>query len=89
MIFEQYVMGQGSSNYPTMSMLDFSAMCKRWGIINRKDLSTNDIDRLFFAVNFEEVQGEAGDLEDNPDQELCRYEFYEIVVRLAKLKFEN
>lgn len=70
-------------------MLDFSSMCDRWGIINKRDLSTNDIDRLFFAVNFEEVQGEAGDLEDNPDQELCRYEFYEIIVRMAKLKFEN
>lgn len=71
-------------------MLDFTKLCKAWGIINKKDLSTTDIDRLFFAVNFEEVQGEGQvDLEDNPDQELCRYEFYEIVVRMAKLKYEN
>ena len=48
-----------------------------------------DIDILFFAVNFEEVGGGAADLEDNPDKELCRYEFFEIIVRMAKLKFEN
>lgn len=39
------------------------------------------------AVNFEEVGGGAADLEDNPDKELCRYEFFEILVRMAKHKF--
>ena len=39
------------------------------------------------AVNFEEVGGGAADLEDNPDKELCRYEFFEIIVRMAKHKF--
>lgn len=62
-------------------------MCNTWNIVNKKDLSISDIDRLFCAVNFEEVGGEAGDLDDNPDKELCRYEFFEIIVRMAKLKF--
>ena len=66
LIYEQYVQGQSASNYPTVSMLDFSNMCKGWKIIN-KHLSVKEIDILFFAVNFEEVGGEAGDLEDNPD----------------------
>ena len=70
-------------------MVDFTNICHMWHIVNRRDLSIADIDRLFFAVNFEEVQGETGDLEDNPDKELCRYEFFEIIVRMAKLKFEN
>ena len=70
-------------------MIDFTNLCNNWRIVNKKDLKIVDIDRLFYAVNFEEVQGQQGDLEDNPDKELCRYEFFEIIVRMAKLKFEN
>ena len=40
------------------------------------------IDTAFVVTNFEEV-----DLEDNPDRFLCRYEFYEILVRMAKDKY--
>ena len=40
------------------------------------------IDTLFIATNFEEV-----DMEDNPDKYLCRYEFYEILVRIAIEKY--
>jgi hypothetical protein len=40
------------------------------------------IDTAFVVTNFEEV-----DLEDNPDRFLCRYEFYEIIVRIAKDKY--
>jgi hypothetical protein len=71
-------------------MVDFSNLCKKWNIVDKKDLSITDIDRLFFAVNFEEVGADdGGDLDDNPDNELCRYEFFEILVRIAKLKYEN
>ena len=70
-------------------MIDFTTLCNKWGIVCKKDLKVSDIDRLFYAVNFEEVQGQHGDLEDNPDKELCRYEFFEIIVRMAKLKFES
>lgn len=70
-------------------MIDFSNQCSGWKIVHKKHLSTTDIDRLFFAVNFEEVGGEAEDLDDNPDKELCRYEYFEIIVRMAKLKYEN
>lgn len=44
------------------------------------------IDRLFIAVNFE---GVPGGLDDNPDKELCRYEFFEIIVRMALAKYPN
>ena len=60
-IFEQYIFGQGISNYPTVGMNHFSAMCKNWGIVGqglKNDLIPTDIDRLFVAVNFEEVQGQ-------------------------------
>lgn len=51
-----------------------------------KDLTLATVDRLFIAVNFE---GVPGGLEDNPDKELCRYEFYEILVRMAVAKYSN
>jgi hypothetical protein len=35
-------------------------------------------------VNFE---GVPGGLDDNPDKELCRYEFFEILVRMAIAKY--
>ena len=89
LIFEQYLYGQATSNYPSVGMMDFANLCSAWKIVHPRDLSISDIDRLFYAVNFEEVQGEQGDLEDNPDKELCRYEFFEIIVRMAKLKFEK
>ena len=67
--------------YPNIGWLDFSAACQSWGILDAK-LTSQDIDRLFIATNFEEE-----DLEDNDNKALCRYEFFEIIVRLAKLKF--
>lgn len=69
-------------------MVDFLNLAQKWGVVD-SSLKSTDIDRLFVAVNFEEVAGEQGDLEDNPDRELCRYEFFEILVRMAKLKYEN
>lgn len=37
-------------------------------------------------MNFE---GVPGGLDDNPDKELCRYEFFELLVRMAIAKFPN
>ena len=59
--------GQSTSKYPAISMVDFTRLCNSWGVINKKDLTSTDIDRLFFAVNFEEEDGEAASNSDNPD----------------------
>ena len=45
-------------------------------------LTSTDVDRCVIAVNFEEVE-----LENNDDKSLCRYEFLEIIARLAKIKY--
>jgi hypothetical protein len=42
------------------------------------------IDRVFIATNVDLVE-----LEDNPDRDLCRYEFYEIIVRMGGAKFKD
>lgn len=52
--------------------------------MDKNTLSMATIDRVFILTNVEEVQ-----LEDNPDRDLCRYEFYEILARLAKEKYYN
>lgn len=49
-------------------------------------MSVSTVDRLFIAVNFE---GVPGGLDDNPDKELCRYEFFELLVRMAIAKFPS
>lgn len=40
------------------------------------------IDRLFIATNVELI-----DMVDNADRALCRFEFFEIIVRIAQSKF--
>lgn len=45
-------------------------------------LSLSDIDQIFIATNFE-----VEDQEDNDDKNLVRYEFLEILVRIARKKF--
>jgi hypothetical protein len=42
------------------------------------------IDRLFIATNVELVEQE-----DNPDRDLCRFEFYEILARLGAAKYKD
>jgi len=42
------------------------------------------VDRLFIATNVELVE-----LEDNPDRDLCRFEFFEIIVRLGAAKYKD
>lgn len=55
-IYEQYILGQAMSNYPSVTMIDFGKFCKDWNIIG-KSVTMTDIDRLFVAVNYEEVGG--------------------------------
>ena len=69
-------------SYPVIDWMDFVEACQTWKIVDGKTLTTTDIDRIFIATNFEEE-----DLEENDDNSLCRFEFYEIIVRMAKTKF--
>jgi len=68
-------------SYPSIDWLDFGNICKTWQIED-KNLSSKDIDIIFKATNFEEE-----DLEENDDSSLCRYEFFEIITRMAKCKY--
>lgn len=73
-----------SSSYPNIGWLDFSNFCDRCQILDSKYLNRSALDRAFIAVNVD-----FDDLDDNPAQELCRYEFLEIIVRLAICKYQD
>jgi hypothetical protein len=78
--FQYY--GSTSVSYPYISLLEFGKICKDTGIADA-NLPQRDIDRAFVATNFE-----VEDQQDNPDSMLCRFEFLEIMYRLAMLRFK-
>lgn len=63
-------------------------MCKLWGAIG-KNLEVKDIDRVFCAVNYQEVNGVHMKNPTNNDNELVRFEFFEVIVRMAVLKYKS
>jgi hypothetical protein len=69
-------------SYPNVGWLAFGKFATSIGLLD-KNLQIKDIDRLFIVVNYE-VDSH---MDDNPDKELCRYEFLELLVRMAELKY--
>lgn len=66
-----------NSAFPNMGWIDFSNYCEKCKIFD-KNVNIATIDRVFIATNVELEKNE-----DNPDKALQRYEFYEILVRIA------
>ena len=66
--------------YPDINRETFHKLCNIWQIKN-ENLSIADIDRAFIATNVELEEQET-----NEDLALCRFEFHEILVRIAKTK---
>jgi hypothetical protein len=64
-------------SFPNISWIDYSNFCERCKILD-KHVVLATIDRIFIATNVELEK-----MENNPDKALCRFEFYEILVRLA------
>lgn len=59
---------------------EFHKLCNLWQIKD-DNLKVADIDRAFIATNVELEEQKAND-----DLALCRFEFFEIIVRMAKMK---
>ena len=68
-------------SYPVVTWLEYSGACSKWKAFD-KYLSTQDVDRLFIAVNYEET-----DLDNNDDNSLCRYEFSELAARIGRERY--
>jgi hypothetical protein len=77
----QFLSCIAKKSYPVIDWMDFVNACSKWNLIDN-DLTSVDIDRIFIATNFEEE-----DLEENDDNSLCRFEFMEIIARMAKTKY--
>lgn len=72
----------GVENFPTITWLQFSELMVRMQICGdaEKSLAFHDVDLLIYTV--------CGPIKDiKPDKQLCRHEFWEILVRLSKVKF--
>ena len=64
-----------------MGMITFSHMMNRANIYD-SNVTSSTIDIYFTATNFEE-----DDQEGNDDSSLIRFEFFEILVRIARGKY--
>jgi len=71
------------SNFPSVTLLDFTTFCDVCKIMD-KNVNLSTIDRLFIATNVEIIAND-----ENPDKELCRFELFEILLRLANVKYRE
>ena len=71
------------SNYPTITWNDFTEYCRGNKVVD-KNCKLSDVDRMFIATNTN-----IDKIEDNPAKELCRYEFIEILLRIAIAKYKE
>ena len=67
--------------FPVMCQVGFARFCKEFGICD-SHVQIHDIDRLFIGTNVE-IEDQPG----NPDRGLCRFEFFEVLIRIASLKY--
>ena len=77
-----YISLISGSEYPYIGQINFGKFCTRCGIVD-KSCPMDVIDRAFIATNFE-----IEDMDDNPDGSLQRFEFIEILFRIADVKFK-
>jgi len=66
-----------TSYYPNVNWLEFVVFIRDLDILDSY-LTMSAIDRHFIATNVE-----LEEIDENPDRALCRYEFLEILVRVA------
>lgn len=78
---ELFTLESGMSSYPCISWNDFTAFCNFCQLVD-KNLNLSSLDMIFIATNvsIHEYSG-------NSERALSRYEFLEILVRLAVAKY--
>lgn len=73
-----------NSEYPVISWNDFTIICNKCKIPDNKACNLATIDRIYIATNVNQnIQGAQG------DRDLVRYEFLEIIVRIANAKYKD
>lgn len=71
------------SNFPSITLLDFTIFAEQCKFMD-KNVVLATIDRLFIATNVEIIAND-----ENPDKELCRFEVFEILLRMANAKYRE
>lgn len=75
------------SGFPNITWIDFGSFCERCKIIDGKGVTISTVDRSFIAAT---VAMEGVTLSpDKPANALCRFEFLEILCRLAQAKYKE
>lgn len=75
------------SSFPNISWIDFGNFCEKCKIIDGKGVTLATVDRAFIAANVA-LDGQKLS-EDNPTNALSRFEFLEIILRLAQSKYKE
>jgi len=88
-IKELFISIASRSKYPNIGWLDFTSFFKKKKILEGC-CTLSDLDRFFIAVNID-IEKDAIEEKDeaNPERELCRHEFVEILVRIANRKYRE
>ena len=79
-----YIILISNSNFPSITWNDFTTFVNNWKLID-ENLQLSTVDRLFIATK----SGNSTDLKDFPERDLARFEFYEIIVRMAGAKYKD
>ena len=74
------------SDYPIVSWNDFTLFCNKCKIPDSKSCNLATIDRIYIATNVNQNAPGGG---SQGDKDLVRYEFLEIIVRLANAKYKD
>ncbi len=67
--------------FPNLNLFDILAVIRECNILEDK-LTVSDIERAFHLTNVEDEEQE-----ENPNNLLSRFEFFEMLVRIALMKF--
>lgn len=80
-----YIILISNSNFPAITWNDFTTFVNSCKLID-ENLTLSTVDRLFIATK---SSGGTRELEDFPERDLARFEFYEIIVRMAAAKYKD
>jgi len=72
------------AHYPNISLIEFGEFAENCHIIDNKIITMSTIDRLFIATNYE-----VEDNDENPNRALNRFEFIEILIRIANTLYRE
>ena len=78
---DTHIYNAAGSSFPSCSINEFKAFATRCSFVD-SNVPSSTLDRLFIQANVELV-----DQKENPDRSLIRFEFIELLIRIANDKY--